>query len=56
MANAPDPRAGVADAQAQDLLGGGGVVDKLLQRLADVDTRTQLDAAAVRALYEGDAQ
>ncbi|MGY4822908.1 biotin-independent malonate decarboxylase subunit beta [Stutzerimonas chloritidismutans] len=27
-----------------------------LQRLADVDTRTQLDAAAVRALYEGDAQ
>ena len=27
-----------------------------LQRLADVDTRTQLDAAAVRTLYEGDAQ
>lgn len=27
-----------------------------LQRLADADTRTQLDAAAVRALYEGDAQ
>ncbi|PKL97972.1 MAG: biotin-independent malonate decarboxylase subunit beta [Gammaproteobacteria bacterium HGW-Gammaproteobacteria-9] len=27
-----------------------------LQRLADVDTRTQLDASAVRALYEGDAQ
>ena len=27
-----------------------------LQRLADVDTRTQLDAAGVRALYEGDAQ
>lgn len=27
-----------------------------LQRLADADTRTQLDAAAVRALYQGDAQ
>ena len=27
-----------------------------LQRLADADTRTQLDAAAVRALYEGDAR
>ncbi|TLX61944.1 biotin-independent malonate decarboxylase subunit beta [Stutzerimonas nosocomialis] len=27
-----------------------------LRRLADVDTRTQLDAAAVRALYQGDAQ
>lgn len=27
-----------------------------LQRLADVDTRAQLDADAVRALYEGDAQ
>ncbi|MBA1272894.1 biotin-independent malonate decarboxylase subunit beta [Stutzerimonas azotifigens] len=27
-----------------------------LQRLADVDIRTQLDAAAVRALYQGDAQ
>jgi malonate decarboxylase beta subunit len=27
-----------------------------LQRLADADTRAQLDAAAVRALYQGDAQ
>lgn len=27
-----------------------------LQRLADADTRTQPDAAAVRALYQGDAQ
>lgn len=27
-----------------------------LQRLADADTRTQLDAAAVRALYEGEVQ
>jgi malonate decarboxylase beta subunit len=27
-----------------------------LQRLADVDTRTQLDAAAVRALYEGEVR
>jgi malonate decarboxylase beta subunit len=27
-----------------------------LQRLADVDTREQLDAAAVRALYEGEAR
>jgi len=27
-----------------------------LQRLADADTRTQLDAAAVRALYEGEAK